>query len=323
MAENIQLQVRMDAWGRCDWAGLRPHAGRAREVVGRFSRWAQADSAAAWLRGMCTACPLAWQESIQVARIIKADPMGVFAANVCYDAATDCCACTAFSTELEDVPLHAHCLDWEESGDVLAEHAAIVTFVDDTGKTLFISAGWPGFLGTLIGAAPSRFAISLNAVWSTEDSEPREPVGFLLRRTLAATFTFHEAVSALAESPLTCDCILLVTGTRKGEAAVIERTPTRSAIRRPSSGLLLATNHYCLLDAGSNEPGYVSTGREPFGEGSRERFAAAEARLTLRPPRSVEACFSLLAEPPFTNDLTIQRVAMRVAAGDFSAAATV
>jgi hypothetical protein len=52
------------------------------------------------------------------------------------------------------------------------------------------------------------------------------------------------------------DCLLLLTGTRTGEMVVIERTPSRHAVRPAQGGFVSVTNDYCRLNA---DPGVVTS----------------------------------------------------------------
>jgi hypothetical protein len=206
--------------------------------------------------------------------------------------------CTAFAVDSARGPIHAHCLDWDDGAKIAREFATPVRFVADDGRDVIVSSGWPGFLGVLTGMAPGRFAVTLNAVWSEDPRLVAEPVAFLLRRVLSTTPSFDEAVSLLADSRISCDCILLVTGTKQGELAVIERTPTRNAERRAQNGTLLATNHYLALAAGSNRPGYVTTGDEPCGRNSHERYRAAMSSLAQNGQDGLPEYLAMLSGPP-------------------------
>ena len=53
----------------------------------------------------------------------------------------------------------------------------------------------------------------------------------------------------LCETPIPCDCLLLLTGAAPGEIAVIERTPTRYALRPAADESVCVTNSYLALDA--------------------------------------------------------------------------
>ena len=253
-----------------------------------------------------------------MAEILGIGPMQVMAANSFYDMCRSRCGCTAFAVDHERGPLHSQCLDWDIGREVLTSHAACFSFNQD-GRTAFRSVGWPGFLGTFAGVAPGKFAVTLNAVWSEDEPNGANPIGFVIRQALTEMANFVEAVEFLSMASIRCDGLLLVSGTRKGEMAVIERTPAQHAVQRATSELMLVTNHYCNINAGSNMPGYVPSGREPFGERSRERHAAALARLSERLPTAVDCCFSLLSEEPFCHAITIQRLVMRASTGQLLA----
>jgi len=226
---------------------------------------------------------------------------------------SSCCACTAFAVDTPAGPIHGHCLDWEFAADVLRAHAALFRFRMRSGE--FVSAGWPGFIGVFVGLAHGRFAVSVNGVWSSEARCHGAPLAWVLRQALATVVSFDELVSFLTECQLTCDCLLLVTGVRQGDMAVIERTPRRAAVRRGTDGMLLVTNHFAVLPAGANVPGYSATGHEPFGLGTRDRYREAAKRLKRERPRTLEDCYRILGTGPFCHELTTQRVAMSAASG--------
>jgi len=320
MDKNIQVYV--DTEGGCDWSNLRYRVGVTQEVIHRFSEWACKQGAEDCVTLFQRTCPSAWQEAVEVAAITDIAPERILAANVFYDGVRAHCGCTAFAMEGEDGPIHGHCLDWDYGAETLRRNNAIFRFIDENGIVVFRSVGWPGFLGAFVGVAPGRFAITLNAVWSEDEPTGGRPIGFVLREALAKMRSYEEAVDFLSTSSIHCDCILLVSGTKEGEIAVIERTPSRCAVRRACSEFLVATNHYSVIQAGSNKPGYLPSGQEPFGEGSRERYACALSKLAQHLPKTVESCFSLLAEEPFCHATTIQRVAMRASTGQLLASRT-
>jgi len=313
------IRVRVDNRGQCDWSCLCSYRDQARESLLAFSDWTGGDAVRSNLASLRKFSPMGWKESIQVAQITGIEPERVFAANVFYDTARSHCACTAFGIDVDGGPIHAHCLDWQAESGILSRNAMIFNFVRRSGETAFISIGWPGFLGVLVGMTPGYFAVTLNAVWSEDQPKLGAPISFLLRHVLTHMGTYDQALAFLQESILYCDCLLLLSGIQKGQIAVIERTPSRSAVRLLSSGYLAVTNHYHLLQAGSNRPDYAVTGQEPFGQGSRERYEAALWQLSQHPPRTPASCFSLLADAPFRQENTILRVAMKAATGELHA----
>jgi hypothetical protein len=144
-----------------------------------------------------------------------------------------------------------------------------------------------------------------------------EPLAYIIRKALATLSTFDEAVAFFAQVPLACDCLLLVTGAHQGELAIVERTSNRYAVRRPDAGLLLLTNHYCVIRSGFSAVGYVETGHEPSGRGSRERYCKSMERLSRQVPGTIESCLSVLAESPFLQGSTIWRSALKASSGQF------
>lgn len=318
-----EISLPIDFQGSCDWAPLRPYSNGARRIITEFSKWAECEEAQLSLVALRQAFPKIWEESTHVADIAGVDPMAVLAANVYYDLSMKYPACTAFAVNSPNGPIHAHCLDWDSGFNVLREHSHLFRYTSQDESTKFLSVGWPGFLGVFVGIAPSRFAVTLNAVWSKDEGSLSEPVAFLLRKALTAIQKFDDAVMFLAEAKISCNCLLLITGVHQGEIAVIERTPLRSIVCRTDRKFHLITNHYCLLEAGSNKPGYIPTGQEPVGRNSHGRYKEASKRLSFEIPRSMKACFSLLASPPFCQPTTVQHVAMRASTGEIIASPTV
>jgi hypothetical protein len=157
--------------------------------------------------------------------------------------------CTAFAVDHGDGVLHARNLDWWTEDAALAKSTAVCRFIGAPAGE-FTTVGWPGFAGVFSAVAPGRFAISLNAVLSLEAPQPATPVVFLIRTVLEEARTYSEALRMLSESPIPSDCLLLVTGIEPGEMAVIERTPSRHAIRYGSDGCICVTNGYQALAAG-------------------------------------------------------------------------
>lgn len=309
------LAVFVDADQFCDWSCLSARAESVREIIAAFARVPSSGSRTAPRTTLSGTAIQTWAEIVQAASVTGCSPLDILAANTFYDSSRGALGCTAFAVDSPGGPLHGHCLDWEFGAEILGRHLTPVDLVEPGGRTTLRSVGWPGFLGTYVGVSPGRFALTMNAVWSEDEACEAEPLGIILRRAMTASTGFAVLVDRLASVPLRCDCVLLVTGVNQGEMVVIERTPTRAALREPSSSVLLATNHYCALEAGASRPGYVSTGREPFGAGTRERYDAACTRLASTKVDDVDACSLLLGGPPFMHETTVLRTAMRASTG--------
>jgi hypothetical protein len=286
------------------WEGLRPFVPAIRELAEMYER----DLAIARpfreliaaYRDQQSAELLA--EIAAVAAMAELDPLDLFLVNAYYDVYKHAMGCSAFALDGPDGPIHARNLDWHSENRALSQHTVRIDYRRGT-QQLFSSASWPGFLGTLSGVAPGRFAVTLNAVLSDDPPGVATPVAFQLRALLEQA-TFDEAVTELQRAPLSGDGLLLISGTENGELRVIERAPNRSAVRLPIDGLITVTNDYRLLAGEANDGG-----RE-LAHTSCRRFDRALARAHSERPVTPEACLDILSDPAVRMSITVQQMVM-------------
>ena len=209
--------------------------------------------------------------------------------------------CTARVFETGGAPQLFRVLDWPFHG--LGARIEVVHLSGPAGD--WVTATWPGVMGALHGAAPSRFAIALNqaperqtgfgrirfgraADWLTSKhrflNQTGLPPQHLLRQVFEQAPDYRTALQMLTETPVAVPVIYTLAGTRPGEACVIERLET--AATKPSEPI--ATNHFTTtLGAGR----WRSRGHDSPG---RHRAACA---LATAPPVD-------RLQPPILNPLT-------------------
>lgn len=125
----------------------------------------------------------------------------------------------------------------------------------------------------------------------------------LLREVLEEAPTFAHAVERLAETEIASDALLLVTGTAAGEAVVIERTPTRHAVRRADArGVVVVTNDYRALAGETRAAGELASS-------SCSRYDRAAACLAAGVD-SVDAAHAVLADPAVRMGITVQHMVL-------------
>lgn len=240
-----------------------------------------------------------------VSSVIEASLPRVVLGNLYYDVIKAGLGCSAFAVDTPQGPLHARNLDWWTTGGLLRNETEIFDCRRND-RTHYQLVGWPGFIGAFSGVAPGRFAVTLNAVLSDDAACIAEPVVFLLRRVLDEASSFDDALRVLSTAPIASDCLLLLSGVREGEFVVIERTPARVAVRRPSNGSIDVTNDYRLLEIAKPDHGELA-------QTSCLRSARLRERLTNERPL-IDA-FALLSDERVKMTITVQQMVFCAATG--------
>lgn len=240
------------------------------------------------------------EEINSIASISDFSEKEVLIANLYYDALKFYLGCTAFGVNSSDGILHARNLDWWTDNNLLSEETRIFDF-QRKGKTVFKSVSWPGFVGALSGTSPGRFSLTLNAVSSTDPAEIASPVTFLLRDVLCHAENYEEAKNTLENTTIASDCLLLLTGTKASEMAVIERTPRRSATRGAEESWLCVANDYKLIENDSSHQSILQTS-------SCGRYDRACSLLRKDLPRNLAECMSILSDEQVKMNITVQQM---------------
>jgi hypothetical protein len=206
------------------------------------------------------------REVAGIAKMADADWRDIMLANLSYDLVLSSLACSTIALPTKNGPVLARNMDWWPE-DLLAQASYLVCF-QQAGETRFVNAGWPGGVGVVSGMSRRGFAVALNAVSCPEPfSRTGYPVLLHVRRVVEDAANFEDALVMLRDQRLTAPALFTLVGTDNEQRVVIERSPTRHALRRvATSQVLLTTNDYRLLytDLPKEEPGdttgfYVST----------------------------------------------------------------
>lgn len=187
------------------------------------------------------------REFVALAKIVGADWREILLANVSYDLALATIGCSTVALPTATGPVLARNMDWWPE-DVLARSSyAIRTERGD--ELQFCNAGWPGAVGVVTGMSGRGFAVALNAVICPESFHSRGyPVLLHVRRVVEDAADFEAALKMLSTQRLAVPALFTLVGTGNEQRVVVERSPTKSALRwgRPDVALI-ATNDYRLL----------------------------------------------------------------------------
>lgn len=161
--------------------------------------------------------------------------------------------------EVDDGLIFARNLDWPDPDGYLRRYTTIEEkttpypwLMEKVGAPYtWKNITFPGFSGVLTAYAEKRFAVALNAIMTEESPRMGAAPTFLLRKVMDECPTFDAAVAMLSKTPLLTSAMFTVMSaspfTGPDDAVVIERSPTRFAIRRPekvagNKRLVVATN---------------------------------------------------------------------------------
>jgi hypothetical protein len=173
----------------------------------------------------------------------------------------------------------------------------------------FTTVGWPGFVGVFSGIAPRRFAVTLNAVISDEPLQAAAPVVFLLRQVLEEAPDFQSALQILKEVSLASDSLLLLTGIRAGEMAVIERTPSRAEVRFGENGCIFVTNDYRAMRTG------LRNLESELQTTACRRYDRVSALVASRVPQNAEDCLAYISDANVRMGITVQQMVFQASSG--------
>jgi hypothetical protein len=187
-------------------------------------------------------------EAVTLAHHVGASWRDVVLANVSYDLVLASLGCSTVALPTPRGPVLARNMDWWPE-NLLAQASYLVRCLDG-GHLRFVNAGWPGAIGVVTGLSVRGFAVALNAVMGKEGvRKTGYPVLLHLRRVIEDAPDFQEALQMLSHQTLAAPALFTLVGSRNEDRVVIERTPTRHALRWPDAGAaLVTTNDYRLLE---------------------------------------------------------------------------
>lgn len=198
--------------------------------------------------------------------------------------------CSTAALVTDDGPAICRNMDWIPT-DLIAGASCVVP--TDHGH----NAGFAGSVGVVTGLSSRGFGVALNAVSCGWANPEGYPVLLFLRRLLDHASGFEEALQLASETPLMSSCLITLAGPRNDQRAVVERTPSRTAVRRAQGDEpLVVTNHYRQLAAPS----------------SCERYHCllhGTARLSSRP--TTGELLACITREPILTGITAQHVIMQ------------
>lgn len=155
--------------------------------------------------------------------------------------------CTAFAAAGGATP-SGHVIigrNFDFEGPPIFDRDKAVLFFKPAGKLPFASVAWTGMIGAVTGLNAAGIYVSVNALRTSDKSASGVPVELLLREVLESAHTLDEAIELVQSRAVMVPDLYLIADGKSGESAVIERSPTRMAVRR-SRDIMAVANHAIL-----------------------------------------------------------------------------
>ena len=176
-------------------------------------------------------------------------------------------------------------------GDDFARHK-IVTFCRPQAGHPFVSIGWAGMIGVLSGMNDKGLTVTINAAKGPVPLSAATPISILAREILQHAATIGEALEIARRRDTFVSESLLVASARDGRAAIIEKTPRKTALYESGGEYLVCTNHYQSTELAGDEYNLENLARTD----SPCRFARLEELTAANAPLTPQAAVAMLRD---------------------------
>ena len=128
-------------------------------------------------------------------------------------------------------------------GDDFATNKQIL-FVTPNSGYKYASVSWPGMTGVLSGMNEKGLTVTINASKGAIPVSSAMPISLLARQILMYAGNIDEAYKIASENSLFVSDSLLIASAMDGRAAIMEKTPAKSALFESGGHYVACTNHF-------------------------------------------------------------------------------
>lgn len=185
-------------------------------------------------------------------------------------------------------------------GDDFARNR-IVMFCSPTDGYRFASVSWPGMIGVMSGMNETGLTVTINAAKSDMPTSSATPISILTREILQYASTIDEAIAIANRHKTFVSESILIGSAADGCAAVIEKSPEKTALFTTDSLFIISTNHY-QSDAFADDPRNIeniATSDSPY------RWKRIDQLLHRKFPIDAADAVSILRDHKGLNDSII------------------
>lgn len=168
-------------------------------------------------------------------------------------------------------------------GDDFARNKVVAFYAPDKGHK-FASITWPGMTGVLSGMNEKGLTVTINAAKGAPPTASAMPISLLAREILQYAATIDEAMAIAGRRQTFVSESLLIGSAADGRAAVIEKSPERTALYSPDGNYLICTNHFQSADFAADKYNIenIATSDSPWRHRRMDELIVAYGTIDMR-----------------------------------------
>ncbi len=128
-------------------------------------------------------------------------------------------------------------------GDEFARNRVLMFYFPENGYK-FASASWPGMIGVMSGMNEKGLTVTINAAKSSMPTSSATPISILTREILQYASTIDEALQIAQKRKTFVSESILIGSAIDGKAAVIEKSPEKTALLESDTSFIISVNHF-------------------------------------------------------------------------------
>ena len=176
-------------------------------------------------------------------------------------------------------------------GDDFAKDKIVCFYNPDSGHK-FMTITWAGFTGAVSGMNMEGLTVTINAAKSEPPLASATPISLVAREILQYASTIDEAFAIAKKRQTFVSESILIGSAKDKRAALIEKSPAKTALFTPEGSRLICTNHFQGKEFATDE----SNLKQIKESASAYRYKRMEELLNESPEMNIQEAADILRD---------------------------
>ena len=176
-------------------------------------------------------------------------------------------------------------------GDDFAKDKIVCFYNPDSGHK-FMTITWAGFTGAVSGMNMQGLTVTINAAKSEPPLASATPISLVAREILQYASTIDEAFAIAKKRQTFVSESILIGSAKDKRAALIEKSPAKTALFTPEGSRLICTNHFQGKEFATDE----SNLKQIKESASAYRYKRMEELLNESPEMNIQEAADILRD---------------------------